>query len=201
MSVTFRTKPLSRRLALYADCEALLPLENSSDVATLFNELCQELKPIGLLEESQIATIGRLLWRKYHLEIFLLAEQARVESYREQREKMAAASASPAQQALEAASKKRKPLEEDDKWQERLADLADLRNLDLASLPQRSRNTRTTRRRHRARPGSPRKISEEADDGVAVAAGGPSSRCRLGPRAAVNHGRQSKGAVTCKSRT
>ncbi len=45
---------------------------------------------------------------------------------------MAAASASPAQQALEAASKKRKPLEEDDKWQERLADLADLRNLDLA---------------------------------------------------------------------
>ncbi len=132
MSVTFRTKPLSRRLALYADCEALLPLENSSDVATLFNELCQELKPIGLLEEGQVATIGRLLWRKYHLEIFLLAEQARVESYREQREKMAAASASPAQQALEAASKKRKPLEEDDKWQERLADLADLRNLDLA---------------------------------------------------------------------
>ena len=132
MSVTFRTKPLSRRLALYADCEALLPLEDARDVATLFDELCQELKPIGLLEESQIATIGRLLWRKYHLEIFLLAEQARVESYREQREKMAAASASPAQQALEAASKKRKPLEEDDKWQERLADLADLRNLDLA---------------------------------------------------------------------
>jgi len=132
MSVTFRTKPLSRRLALYADCEALLPLEDARDVATLFDELCQELKPIGLLEEGQVATIGRLLWRKYHLQIFLLAEQARVESYREQREKMAAASASPAQQALEAASKKRKPLEEDDKWQERLADLADLRNLDLA---------------------------------------------------------------------
>jgi hypothetical protein len=127
--------PKSNRCTLYAESEALLPLEMGREVIALFEELRQELKPVGILEEDQVATIAKHLWRKHHLRSFHLAEQARAESYRERMFPKAGPSASPDKQladALTYAYKKDKPLEEDEKWLERLADLADLRKLNLA---------------------------------------------------------------------
>jgi len=54
-------------------------LESPKQFASFFDELCKELKPVGLLEEDQVATIAKLLWRKHRLQIFLDAEQAQAE--------------------------------------------------------------------------------------------------------------------------
>jgi len=105
-------------------------LEDAGDVYDFVDELCQELKPIGPLEEDQVATIAKLLWRKHRLRIFLLAEQARAESHRQRMEKIEAAFASPDEKlarALAEACKKDDSVEDE----ERLQDLADLRKLNL----------------------------------------------------------------------
>jgi hypothetical protein len=65
----------SRRRDLYAESAVLLS-ENPHQFAAFFDELCRELKPVGLLEEDQVATIAQLLWRKHRRQIFRSAEQA-----------------------------------------------------------------------------------------------------------------------------
>jgi hypothetical protein len=77
MPVTCRTTPKFPRRELYAQA-AVLPSESPNDFAAFFEELCQELKPVGLLEEDQAATVAKLLWRKHRLQIFQNAEEARL---------------------------------------------------------------------------------------------------------------------------
>jgi hypothetical protein len=86
MPTVFRTTPESNRRELYAESAVLSPLESPNQFVAFFEELCQELKPVGLLEEDQVATIAKLLWRKHRLKIFRDAGQARAEFHRAQRE-------------------------------------------------------------------------------------------------------------------
>ena len=79
MPIITRATPQSPRRDLYAESAVLPPLESPNQFAALFEELCQELKPVGVLEEDQVATIARLLWRKHRLKVFRVVEQARVE--------------------------------------------------------------------------------------------------------------------------
>jgi hypothetical protein len=74
--VTIRATPKSPRLELYSR-SAVLPTESPDEFAAHFQELRQELKPVGLLEESQVAVIAQLLWRKHRLSLFDDAAQAR----------------------------------------------------------------------------------------------------------------------------
>jgi hypothetical protein len=74
--VTIQAPPKSPRLELYSR-SAVLPTESPDEFAAQFQQLRQELKPVGLLEESQVATIAELLWRKHRLQLFHNAEQAR----------------------------------------------------------------------------------------------------------------------------
>jgi hypothetical protein len=76
MPVSIRTAPQSPRRDLYAQ-SAVLVSENPHDFTALFDELCQELRPVGVLEEDQVATIAKLLFRKPRLAIFQRAAQAR----------------------------------------------------------------------------------------------------------------------------
>ncbi len=84
MPVIIRAAPKSSRRELYIE-SAVLPLEDPNQFAAFFDELCQELKPVGLLEEDQVATIAKLLWRKHRLKVFRNAEQARAKFYRTKR--------------------------------------------------------------------------------------------------------------------
>ena len=76
MPVITRATPKSPRLDLYAQ-SAVLPTESPDEFAAHFQALRQELKPVGLLEESQVAVIAQLLWRKHRLSLFHDAAQAR----------------------------------------------------------------------------------------------------------------------------
>jgi len=76
MPIITRATPKSPRLDLYAQ-SAVLPTESPAEFAAHFQELRQELKPVGLLEESQVAVIAQLLWRKHRLSLFHDAAQAR----------------------------------------------------------------------------------------------------------------------------
>jgi hypothetical protein len=55
----------------------VLPTESPDEFAAHFQELCQQLKPVGPLEESQVAIIAGLLWRKHRFQLFHDAAQAR----------------------------------------------------------------------------------------------------------------------------
>ena len=94
MPVITRTASQSLRRELYI-ASAVLPLESPNQFAALFDELCQELKPVGRLEEDQVAMIAKLLWRKHRLKIFRDAGQARAEFHRKERGKSVQLSAAP----------------------------------------------------------------------------------------------------------
>ena len=71
MPVITRATPKSPRLDLYAQ-SAVLPTESPDEFAAHFQALRQELKPVGLLEESQVAVIAQLLWRKPGSRFFMM---------------------------------------------------------------------------------------------------------------------------------
>src|SRR5436309_3231721 len=77
MPIITRATPKSPRLDLYAQ-SAVLPTESPDEFAAHFQELRQELKPVGLLEESQVAVIAQLLWRKHRLSLFHDAASSRI---------------------------------------------------------------------------------------------------------------------------
>src|SRR6266516_3292205 len=79
MPIITRATPKSPQCDLYAESAVLPPLESPNQFAALFEELCQELKPVGVLEEDQVATIAKLLWRKHQFKVFRVVEQARAE--------------------------------------------------------------------------------------------------------------------------
>jgi hypothetical protein len=54
----------------------LLPGESIEEFEKLHAQLLDELRPDGALEHDIVATIARLLWRKEHLHILDLAQEA-----------------------------------------------------------------------------------------------------------------------------
>jgi hypothetical protein len=54
----------------------LLPGENAEEFERLHTQVVDELKPAGALEHDCLDTIARLLWRKQHLHMLDLAQEA-----------------------------------------------------------------------------------------------------------------------------